>query len=152
MIYFPSSHMIEQIRHGEFGQLRSIVNDYNVRSLDFSNKAIDGPLGKLIVKAVQGLDVTCLNFSHNNIGPQGALSLVESLKGLNLIEIDLSRNALGAAVMDVIKALAASSVKVVKLAYNQIGYQGLQDLKPVIMRSNLEVDLSHNIGAPAELI
>lgn len=145
MIYFPSSHIIEHIQHGDFGLLHTIVKDNNIKTLDFSNKAIDAKTAPMIAEAVKGLDVTCLNFSHNSMGPEGALALIESLQDSNITEIDLSRNAIGAAVVDVFRALAATPIKVVKLAYNQIGMQGLAALAPVVSGSNVKVDLSNNM-------
>ncbi len=137
--------MIEQIQNYDFGLLRSIITENQVKTLDFSNKNIDSKTAPLIAQALAGLEVTCLKVSHNAIGPLGALALVESLKDSKIIEIDLSRNAIGAAVVDVIRALSLTSIKVVQLAYNQIGAQGLRAIAPLVNSSQLKIDLSHNM-------
>lgn len=136
--------MIEQIKEGRFELIRDIVKANKIKALDFSHKEIDESSAPMIAKALEGLDVSCVNLSNNLLGAKGALAFVEQLQGSNVTEIDFSWNGIGEAVIEVVRAIANSSIEVVKLAYNSIPSQGLNQLQPILVSSNIKADLSHN--------
>ncbi|HET9843626.1 MAG TPA: hypothetical protein VFP93_03090 [Gammaproteobacteria bacterium] len=144
MIYFPATNIIEQIRIGKFDLFRDLIEDNAIQMVDFSYKAIDAQVAPLIAQALEGLSVRCLNLGFNQIGPLGVIELAEGLKQSSIVELDLSRNGIGLAVVDLITKLKNTSVKAVKLAYNHIGVQGAKAVRPILLASDIKVDLSHN--------
>lgn len=144
MIYFPSSYQIEHLQNGDSEFLRQFIIDQKIEKLDFSHKDIDASTALKIVSALKGLNVKVLNFGYNQLGSEGAVALARELKDSHVQELDLTQNSIGAAVVEVIKALSTTSIKVVKLAYNHVGGQALRATAPLLMASELKADLSHN--------
>ena len=144
MIYFPSSHQIEHLQKGEYEFLRQFIVEQKIEKVDFSHKDLDAATALNIVYALKGLNVKVLNFGYNHLGSEGAVAIAKELKNTQIQELDLTQNSIGAAVVDVIKALSSTSIKVVKLAYNHVGKQGLRAAAPLLMGSELKADLSHN--------
>ncbi len=146
MIYFPSSHMIEQIRRGEFGALFEAVDKYNVQTLDFSRKDVDAQTAKMIAQAVKGMPIKGLNMGYNHFGRAGAIAVIEQLKTAQISELDLSGNYIASDVIEVIRLLGQTSIKALKLAYNHIKGSELRRVESMASTMNVDVDVSNNLS------